>query len=280
MLVPALRLEDGDSVVVDSILSPEQSLYVSIGGMVNKPGRYPWSEAMTLRDLVQLARGPEVGAYLEEAEIARMPGSREQGELAHMMRVPLDSSYLYERDSSGRYVGAAGLPFPAPGTAPEVVLEPFDQVMVLRQPEFELQRTVTVTGEVRFPGPYALTSKDERVSDLLERAGGVLPTAYVDGGRFYRELDDAGRIDVNLSEAITQPGGRQDIILQPGDSLDIPEYIPTVRVTGAVTAPTSVLFREGADLEYYIENAGGYARRADRRTRVDTHVARTGRASA
>jgi protein involved in polysaccharide export with SLBB domain len=206
MLVPALRLEDGDSVVVDSILSPEQSLYVSIGGMVNKPGRYPWSEAMTLRDLVQLARGPEVGAYLEEAEIARMPGSREQGELAHMMRVPLDSSYLYERDSSGRYVGAAGLPFPAPGTAPEVVLEPFDQVMVLRQPEFELQRTVTVTGEVRFPGPYALTSKDERVSDLLERAGGVLPTAYVDGGRFYRELDDAGRIDVNLSEAITQPG--------------------------------------------------------------------------
>jgi protein involved in polysaccharide export with SLBB domain len=144
------------------------------------------------------------------------------------------------------------------------VLEPYDQVMILQQPEFELQRTVTVTGEVRFPGPYALTSKDERVSDLLERAGGVLPTAYVDGGRFYRELDNARRIDVNLSEAITRPGGRQDIILQPGDSLDIPEYIPTVRVTGAVNAPTSVLHRDGADLQYYIDNAGGYARGADR----------------
>lgn len=193
-----------------------------------------------------------------------MPGSREQGELAEMMRVPLDSTYLYERDASGRYVGASGLPFPRAGTAPEVVLEPFDQGMILRQPEVELQRTVIVTGEVRFPGHYALTSKDERVSDLFERAGGVLPTAYVDGGRFYRELDNAGRIDVSLSDTITRPGGRQDIILQPGESLDIPEYIPTVRVTGAVNAPTSVLYQEGEGIDYYIDNAGGFAQRADR----------------
>ncbi len=264
MVVPALPLEDGDSVVVDSILPPDQQLYVFIGGMVNKPGEYAWQEEMTLRDLILLARGPSIGAYLNEAEIARMPGSREQGELAKMMRVPLDSAYLFERDALGRYVGAAGLPFPPAGSAPEITLEPFDRVTILRQPEYELQRTVKVTGEVRFPGPYVLTSKDERVSDLLERAGGVLPTAYVDGGRFYRKLDNAGRIDVSLGEAISRPGSRQDIILQPDDSLDIPEYIPTVRVTGAVNAPTSVLHREGADLEYYIDNAGGYARGADR----------------
>jgi protein involved in polysaccharide export with SLBB domain len=263
-ILPALRLEDGDSIVVDSILPRGRSLYVTIDGMVNQPGSFPWRVGMTVRDLMLLARGPSVGAYLNEAEIARMPESREQGQLAVTIRVPLDSTYLFERDSLGRYLGPAGLAFPEPGTAREIILEPFDQVIIRRQPEFELQRRVTVTGEVRFPGPYALSNKDERVSDLLDRAGGPLPTAYIEGGRFYRELDDAGRIDLDLERAITEPGSRGDIILQPGDSLDIPEYIPTVQVTGAVNAPTSVLHREGAGLDYYIDNAGGYARAADR----------------
>jgi protein involved in polysaccharide export with SLBB domain len=262
--VPTLPLENGDSVVVDTILSPDGSLSVTIGGMVNKPGEYPWHESMTLRDLMNLARGPRVGADLREAEIARMPASRAQGELAVVLRAALDSTYLYERDASGRYVGVAGVAFPAAGTAPEVTLEPFDRVTILRQPEFEIQRTVTVTGEVEFPGPYAIQNKDERVSDLVARAGGVLPTAYVQGARFFREFDDAGRIDVDLPSAIVQPGSRDDIILQPGDSLHIPEYIPTVRVTGAVNAPTSVLYQPGEALDYYIDNSGGYARDADR----------------
>jgi protein involved in polysaccharide export with SLBB domain len=264
VLVPALPLENGDSVVVDTILPLDRSLVVTIGGMVNKPGEYPWHEGMTLRELLNLARGPRVGADLREAEIARMPVSRAQGELAVVLRAPLDSTYLYERDASGRYVGPAGLPFPAAGSAREVTLEPYDQVTILRQPEFELQRTVTVTGEVQFPGPYAIQNKDERIADLVGRAVGVLPTAYVEGARFYREFDDAGRIDVDLPSAITEPGSRDDIILQPGDSLHIPEYIPTVRVTGAVNAPASVLFQPGAALDYYIDNAGGYARGADR----------------
>jgi protein involved in polysaccharide export with SLBB domain len=264
VLVPALLLENGDSVVVDTILPLENSLFVTIGGMVNKPGEYAWHQGMRLRELVRLARGPRVGADLREAEIARMPVSRAQGELAVVLRTPLDSTYLYERDASGRYVGPAGLAFPASGSAPEVILEPYDQVTILRQPEFELQRTVSVTGEVQFPGEYAIQNKDERVADLVERAGGVLPTAYVEGARFFREFDDAGRIDVDLPSAITQPGSRNDIILQPGDSLHIPEYIPTIRVTGAVNAPTSVLHQPGEPLDYYIDNAGGYARGADK----------------
>ena len=264
MTVPPLKLEDGDSVVIDSILPARQTLFVSIHGMVNKPGPFPWREGMTLRELVNLARGPSVGAYLRTAEIARLPANRAEGELSQTIKVPLDSTYLFERDASGRYVGAAGISFPEAGSAPEVILEPFDRVTILRQPEFELQHTITITGEVRFPGPYAISTKDERVSDLIERAGGLLPTAYIDGGRYFRELDAAGRIDVDLAAAITEPGGVHDIILQPDDSLDIPEYIPTVRVTGAVTAPTSVMYREGAGLEYYIANAGGYARGADR----------------
>ena len=262
--IPSFGLEDGDSIVIDSIPGFEQGLYVSIGGMVHKPGAYAWREGMTLRDLLSLAQGTRVGAGLREAEIARLPADRGEGELARRLRVPMDSTYLSDRDASGRYVGAAGLGFPAPGTAPETTLEPFDQITILRQPEFELQRTVWITGEVTYPGPYAITRKDERVSDLLQRAGGLLPTAHSDGARFYRKLDAAGRINLELDQAVANRGGRNDVILQPGDSLAIPEYVPTVRVQGAVVAPTSVLYAEGAGIEYYIGNAGGYARDADK----------------
>src|SRR5213593_788902 len=115
--MPEMALRDGDSVVVDELQPLSGQYYVSIVGVVNKPGVYPWREGMTLRDLMLLARGPGVGAYLKEAEIARMPEDRSQGQLAATVRVPMDSTYL-ERDSVARYVGPPGLPYPGRG-APE-----------------------------------------------------------------------------------------------------------------------------------------------------------------
>jgi protein involved in polysaccharide export with SLBB domain len=264
VVIPPLALEDGDSVVVDSVTGPDASLYVTIGGMVRKPGRYPWREGMTLKDLVLLARGPTVGAYLVEAEIGRLPEDRTGGQLAETVRVPLDSSYLIERDSTGRYVGPPGTPAPPPGTAAEVLLRPYDAVTILRQPEFDLQRTVVIDGEVRFPGPYVLTRKDERLSDLVRRAGGLLPSAFVDGARLVRPFAGAGRVDIRLADALRNPGGPGDPMLNPGDTVVVPEYVATVRVEGAVNTPTSVLYRPGTGLGYYIENAGGYTRNADK----------------
>ncbi len=264
VLIPRVGLEDGDSVVVDYVTGPRGSLFVSVAGMVRKPGSYPWHEGMTLKDLVTLARGPIVGADLREAEVARLPADRSGGQLAETMRVPLDSSYLFERDSAGAYLGAAGLAFPAAGSAPEVTLAPYDRVTIFQQPQFELQRAVDITGEVQYPGSYALNRKDERLSDLVKRAGGLLPTAYPAGARFIRPLDKAGRIDIELSRIIERPGSPGDIILQPDDSIYVPEYVPTVRVEGAVNSPTSVLYQEGQGLGYYVANAGGYARNADK----------------
>src|SRR5437667_12285446 len=138
--MPSMALEDGDSVVVEAVAPLAGQYYVAIAGMIRKPGIYPWKEGMTLRDLVLLARGPTVGADLREAEVARMPADRSQGQLATTVRVPLDSTYLFERDSLGRYFGPPGPPLPARGT-PEVQLEPFDNVLILKQPEFDFQRT-------------------------------------------------------------------------------------------------------------------------------------------
>lgn len=256
-------LEDYDIVTVYGRPEMRNSITVSIAGRVNRPGRFPWREGMTLRDLVLMARGPEIGADLREAEIARLPADRSQGQMATTIRVPMDSTYLFDRDSLGRYIGPPGLTF-APSGTPEVTLEPYDNVLVLRQPDFELQRSVEIAGEVRFPGTYALTNKSERLADLIDRVGGLTPRAYPEGIRFVRAFNNAGRVNIDLPRAMRDRNSRDNVILQPGDSIFIPEYLPSVRVTGAVNAPGSVLWRRGAGMGYYIEAAGGFARLADR----------------
>jgi len=250
-------------VTVEALPAEPEAYFVSITGMIQNPGRYPWRPGMTLRDLVRLARGPRVGALLREVEIARLPTDRAQGQLATTVREPLDSTYLFDRDSLGRYIGPPGLPAPASG-APEVQLQPFDNVLILRQPEFELQRTVTIQGEVLYPGTYALKSKGDRLAELIQRAGGLTARAYADGIRFYRDVNGAGRINIDLPKALRDTSSRDNVILQPSDSVFIPEYIASVKVVGAVNAPGSVLYKEGAGLGYYIEAAGGFAYTADK----------------
>src|SRR5256886_312126 len=258
-----LPLDNGDSVVVDSVAPLDSVLYVGISGMVNKPGRYPWQDGMTLRDLMLLARGPRIGAYLKDVEIARLPGDRAPGQLADTIRAPIDSTYLFERSRSGRYIGPAGPAFAA-GGAPEVSLQPYDNVLVLKQPEFELPRSVQVRGEVRFPGTYSLRSKDERLVDLLERAGGPTRQAYLNGIRFFRQEGDAGRVGLDLSRLLKDRRHKDNIVLADGDSLYIPAYVPTVRVEGAVSSPGSVTYVQGQGLDYYLNAAGGVSYAGDK----------------
>jgi protein involved in polysaccharide export with SLBB domain len=184
--------------------------------------------------------------------------------VAHTLRVPLDSTYLFERDPSGRYLGPPGLPSPSAGT-PEVMLHPYDNVLILRQPDWELQRTVSITGKVRYPGRYALVTRSERLVDLIQRAGGLTGDAYPGGIQFYRSADRGGRIGVDLPRALQDLRYRDNLLLAGGDSIFIPEYIPVVYVAGAVNAPMSVTYVPGRNLEYYVSAAGGYHRDADQR---------------
>src|SRR5882762_3435083 len=101
-VAPRFTLEDGDVVHVDSLAGASDQYTVAITGMVQQPGTYPWRPGITLRQLMVLARGPRIGADLREAEIAKLPADRSKGQLATTMRVPLDSTYLFERDSAGR----------------------------------------------------------------------------------------------------------------------------------------------------------------------------------
>src|ERR1051325_7577426 len=262
--VPPFVLEDGDSVSIDSLAGASDQYTVAITGMVQQPGTYPWRPGLTLRQLFVLARGARIGADLRDAEIARLPAERTSGQLATTVRVPLDSSYLFVGRDSARYIGPPGVPFPASGSAADVPLEPYDIVVIFRQPDCELQRVVTITGEVMYPGTYALKTKDDRLSDLVARAGGLTPRAYPEGIRFVRAGDNRGRINIDLPKALRDHGARDNVILQPGDSVRIPEYQASVRVTGAVNSPGSVLYRKGGSLDYYLSAAGGFAPNAEK----------------
>ncbi len=257
-----LLLQEDDEITVFSLTTFRPNRYVAIGGAVKSGGRFPYRAGMTLRDLVLLANGVQESAYLREAEIARLPESREGGLTATTIRVPLDSSYLFERKPNGDYAGPPGLPFDA-GGSPVVVLKPYDNVLILRQPNWELQRTVTIQGEVRYPGSYALKSKTERLSDLLQRAGGLTEEAYADGIVFNRSQGGIGRVGVELSSALRRYESNDNLILRDGDNITIPAYNSVVTIRGAVNQPSTVAYVRGRSIDYYISAAGGPSRLAD-----------------
>jgi protein involved in polysaccharide export with SLBB domain len=264
-------LQDRDSVVIFGLLETRPERTTVIVGAVNAPGTFPWEEGMTLHDLVLKSGGLAPGASLAFAEIAHLPENRTAGQLATTIRVPLDSTYLFDRDSLGRYIGPPGLAF-QPSGAPEVVLEPWDHVLILLQPDFEFQQTVNISGEVAYPGTYALRTREDRLSSLIERAGGLTTWSYPEGVRFERDTGGVGRLDVNLTAAITKPGSREDLLLRPGDRVWIPRYQPSVRIEGAVLAPGSVLWESGKNFGYYIDAAGGATPQGDRGRAVVTQA--------
>jgi protein involved in polysaccharide export with SLBB domain len=261
-VVNDIALQEDDQIQVFSLTTFRPARYVSIGGAVRRNGRVPYREGMTLRDLVLLANGLQEGAYLKEAEVARMPEDRSGGRTATTIRVPLDSTYLFERGPDGRYIGPPGIPVPA-GGAPDVPLKPYDNVLIMRQPDWSLQRSVTIQGEVKLPGVYTLTSKTERLSDLVKRAGGLTNEAYADGIIFLRRDNNIGRVGVELSSALRRYESADNLILRDGDNISIPPYNAVVTINGEVNMPSTVAYIRGKGIDYYIGAAGGATTQGD-----------------
>ena len=274
-LVEDLALAEDDEIDVYSVTEFRPDRFVAIGGSVRRSGRYPWREGMTLRDLVLLTGGLREGAYLREAEVARLPLDRSRGATATTFRVPLDSSYLGDYVPGRPYAGAPGLASPAFGSSAEVTLSPYDNVLIMEQPDWQLQRTVTLTGEVRFPGRYALTRKDERISDLIARAGGLTGEADADAAFFSRTRASTSfaaqtvnervrtRVGVDLSRALRRAGSDEDLVLIDDDSLHVPFRRTTVEIQGLVNAPTAIAVDRGRSLTYYVRAAGGASATGD-----------------
>ena len=262
--VDDIALASHDIVTVYSVQEFRTQRFVKVGGAVRKPGEIPYQDGMTLRDAVMAAGGLEESALLDHAEIARLPESRANGVTATTIPVALDSTYLFERSADGRYQGPPGIQA-APGRTPEVQLQPYDAISILRQPDFEYQRTVTVGGRVKFPTTYSLKSKTERLYDIIARAGGLTSDADSSAIIFIRTKDSTGRVGVNLPRVLKNPNDIDNLILVDKDSIYIPAYNPIVMVRGEVNSKaTAVAYVRGADIDYYISSAGGATAQADK----------------
>ena len=246
-----LILYGQDVITVRSAWDLKDRQSVSVHGNVREPGTYELLDGMTLADLLMKAGGFTDDADPQRAEIARSTaGTARAGTavLAETLQVAL------ERDLA-RATAAASLR-----------LQAHDAVFIRRDPGYTEPAYVVVEGEVRFPGAYALMRRDERVADLVRRAGGLTPLGYARGATFTR--DGRATLAVDLPRALRRAGDPNNIAVQAGDVLHVPRFTPTVQIEGAVLTPVTALWREGAGVGFYITQASGYRADSDRRNVV------------
>lgn len=249
---PAVPLQARDTLHVFARWELQRRPQVYITGEVYSPVSPQWREGMTLRELVLKAGGLKDSADLLQAEVSRLlvdavtstDITRRPEQTVSVIRVPLGADFLARDDG--------------------FQLMPYDRVAIRRLPWWELQRTVTIRGEVFFPGQFSLERKDERLSTLIERAGGLRPDAYPQGARVQRAQDGVGNVAIDLQLAMAEPGSEHDIILQDGDEVIIPDQMFTVKVLGEVGFPTSLVWEEGKNIKWYVNRAGGFLEKADK----------------
>lgn len=276
--VPDIALRKNDILYIPSIHDLQDWGKVTISGEINKPGEYTYADNMTLEDLVITAGGLKDAASIVRVDIAR--------------RIR-DSKSTTESETTGEnYSFALKDGFVIDGQ-PGFILHPYDQVIVRRSPSYSEQVNVTVNGEVLYSGQYNLRTKNERLSSIIERAGGVNKFAYVRGAKLTRvanaeelkrmedaiqmirkeigdavansmglKVDSTFTVGIDLEAALANPGSDADIVLREGDVINVPEYNNTVKISGAVMMPNTVSFLQGKKVSYYLSQAGGYSSQA------------------
>jgi len=246
-------LQPGDRIRIYPVDVQEiRDKFVTISGAVKNPGQYRWQENMTLEDLILRAGGFTEDALLDWAEVTRLPkgADPEQFEqLAVRIEVPMAEdiddveAVSFALDDTARALRGART----------FRLQHRDRVYIRSNPAFRPQQTVTVTGEVWYPGTYTILRENETLADVLERAGGVRPTGYLKGARLIR-----GGLPVVIDmERALRRDPRHNVILLPGDEIRVPPKPGTVVVRGNVRRPGLVKYVPGERVGYYIERAGG-----------------------
>jgi len=276
-----IPLQKNDILYIPSIHDLKEEETISIHGEVANPGTFLFSKNMTIEDLLVQSGGLLEAAATTKVDITRRIKDPKSTSFSSV----LGKTYSFDI-KDGLVVGGEG----------DFHLEPFDEVYVRKSPAYRKQQNVVVAGEVLFGGNYALVKKNERLSDLISKAGGITPDAYVKGARLIRKMteeeqrrqadavrmarmgegkdsisveklniSDTYTVGIDLEKAISNPGSDFDLVLREGDVLFIPEYINTVKISGAVMYPNAVLYKRGESLRYYINQAGGYGNLAKKK---------------
>lgn len=280
--VADVPLRKNDVLLIPSIFDLQEVQTVTIYGEVAFPGVYEYADNMSVEDFIIKAGGLKEAASTARVDVSR----RVKDSKAVSTSDTITQSFSF---SLGDELSAGG---------EEFVLKPFDEVYVRKSPGYYAQENVTIEGEVLFNGIYALTQKNQRLSELIESAGGLTPQAYPKGARLIRRMSDEemqrleSEIDaaletakttqdsarvrrimenrkyypvgIELDKAIAKVGSDADITLRDGDRLIIPQFTNTVKLSGEIMYTNTVAFKEGKRLSYYLDQAGGYSNDANK----------------
>ena len=280
-----ITLRRDDEVSISSIFDLREEYQLSIDGQVRNPGTFKYAENTSLEELIMQAGGFTENATPKRIEISRRIRNTDA------TRDTAVTAQIFTVDVS-RDLNATS----------NFKLEPFDIVSVRSAPGYEAQRNVRIDGEVLYPGTYTIVNKNERISDLIKRAGGLTAYAYEEGASLKRtgsiktqsdaeqenikvqqfqelqqSVDDSTKVDVakvttrndyvgiDLGRILDRPGRRYDLLLEDGDVLNIPKQLQTVKVSGEVLSPSSVIYTSSSDFKDYVRQSGGFGTRALKR---------------
>ncbi|MDA9555486.1 SLBB domain-containing protein [Pelobium sp.] len=281
--VEDIPLKREDVVSVSSIFDLREEYNVQINGEVRYPGAFPFAENLSLEELIIKAGGFKEAATPQRIEISRRVKNSD------ITSASAKTAEVFQIDVNKNLSLAAS----------KFILEPFDIITVRSSPNYQVQKQIRIEGEVLYPGYYAITRKDERISDIIKRAGGLTALAYTDGaslkraGNFESQLEKekeqqkllqfkkiqkdskdssattlenvASRnnfVGINLTEILEKPKTRKDLFLEDGDIINVPKELQTVKVSGEVLSPNTVIYNRAKSFKQYIINAGGFAQNA------------------
>ena len=279
--VADIPLKKNDVLFIPTKSESQTQKTLTIHGEVHYPGVYVYADNETLEDLVLQAGGLKDKASTVKVDVSRRivnPKALSTDSLiSHTFTFALKDGFVID--------GTSGF-----------TLLPFDEVYVRKSPGYSEQQNVEVVGNVMFAGTYTLSTKNERLSDIIKKAGGVTDLAYVKGARLERRITPDERLRMNtllkmaerqnskkdsldtkklnigdtyfvgieLDKALKDPGGDADIVLREHDRIIVPEFNGTVKISGEVMYPNTVSFEKNKSVRWYINQAGGWGNRAKR----------------
>lgn len=274
-----IYLNKNDIVEIANVNSLTERGNLTISGLVANPGEFPYAKGTTVEDLILRAGGLREGASTARVDISRRIVDPTATDASATL------SQVFQFDIEGGITVGEGKGF---------ILEPYDVVQIRKSPAYSSQEFVTLQGQILFPGNYVLESRNERISSVIKRAGGLIDGAYVEGASLRRnvteeeklarqetirlaynaedddtslnmnkmELSDNYYVGIDLKKALENPGSSYDFVLQEGDVLVVPDQQSTVKIQGEVLFPNTIVYVPGKNLNYYIQQAGGYSQRA------------------
>lgn len=285
---PDIQLLREDLINISSIFDLREEYTLSIDGEVRMPGRFPFAENITLEELIIQAGGFTEGASARRVEVSRRVKNSDvlsqSAVTAEVFQVDIDRDLKFSREA--------------------FVLQPFDIVSVRNSSGYEVQRQVKIQGEVLYPGTYTILNKDERISDIVKRAGGLTALAYTPGASLKRpgvpdadadsaalakeklskikrlqatfgdstNVDDQAEeavkntnVGINLERILASPRSGYDLIMEEGDIITIPKQLQTIKVSGEVLSPVTIIYEKGRGFKNYISQSGGFSDRSLKR---------------